>query len=192
MHTLVRAWSHKSDQNQHLQTLPPVYINVREWNLHYHQVRQIRTIQQCHLGNILKIKWDQYISNEEVLTRAGLEDIEIKLVRKRKMRAMQSRPYCLTNGTMVNVQLVVQRYATKIRIDEFWGVVMSWKTGDQEWTTEGNGGNSPSKHVKRSLRRERKNIKTKVRKREEIVNKESFFLLLLEMFLFRNLLEMYW
>ena len=83
MHTLVRAWSHKSDQNQHLQTLPSVYINVREWNLHYHQVRQIRTIQQCHLGNILKIKWDQYISNEKVLTRAGLEDIEIKLVRNR-------------------------------------------------------------------------------------------------------------
>ena len=69
---------------------------------------------------------------------------------------------------------------------------MSWKTGDQEWTTEGNGENSPSRHVKRSMRRERKNIKTKVRKREEIVNKESFFLLLLEMFLFRNLLEMYW
>ena len=83
MHTLVRTWSHKSDQNQHLQTLPPVFINVREWNLHYHQVRQIRTIQQCHRGNILKIKWDQYISNEEVLTRAGLEDIEIKLVRNR-------------------------------------------------------------------------------------------------------------
>ena len=86
MHTLVRAWSHKQDQNQHLQTLPPVYINVREWNLHYHQVRQIRTIQQCHRGNILKIKWDQYISNEEVLTRAGLEDIEIKLVRNRLHR----------------------------------------------------------------------------------------------------------
>ena len=83
MHTLVRAWSHKSNQNQHLQTLPPVYINVREWNLHYHQVRQIRTIQQCHLRNILKIKWDRYISNEEVLSRAGLEDIEIKPVRNR-------------------------------------------------------------------------------------------------------------
>ena len=52
---------------------------------------------------------------------------------------------------------------------------MSWKTGDQEWTTEGNGGNSPSKHVKRSMRRESRNIKTKVRKREEIVNEESFF-----------------
>ena len=91
------------------------------------------------------------------------------------MRAMQSRPYCLTNWTMVNVQLVVQRYATKIRIDALWGVVMSWKTGNQEWTTEGNGENSPSRHVKGSMRRERRNIKTKVRKREEIVNEESFF-----------------
>ena len=45
------------------------------------------------------------------------------------------------------------------------------KDGDQEWTTEGNGENSPSRHVKRWMRRERKNIKTKVRKREEIVNK---------------------
>ena len=58
-------------------------MNVWEWNLHYHQVRQIRTIQHCLRGNILKIKWDQYISNEEVLSRAGLEDIEIKLVRNR-------------------------------------------------------------------------------------------------------------
>ena len=63
------------------------------------------------------------------------------------MRAMQSTPYCLANWTMVNVQLVVQRYATKIRIDALWGVVMSWKTGDQEWTTEGNGGNSPSRQL---------------------------------------------
>ena len=63
------------------------------------------------------------------------------------MGAMQSRPYCLANWTTVNVQLVVQRYATKIRIDALWGVVMSWKTGDQEWTTEGNGGNSPSRQL---------------------------------------------
>ena len=63
------------------------------------------------------------------------------------MGAMQSRPYCLANWTTVNVQLVVQRYATKIRIDALWGVVMSWRTGDQEWTTEGNGGNSPSRQL---------------------------------------------
>ena len=43
------------------------------------------------------------------------------------MRAMQSTPYCLANWTMANVQLVVQRYATKIRVDVLWGVVMSWK-----------------------------------------------------------------
>ena len=63
------------------------------------------------------------------------------------MGAMQSRPYCLANWTTVNVQLVVQRYATKIRIDALWGVVISWKTGDQEWKTEGNGGNSPSRQL---------------------------------------------
>ena len=48
------------------------------------------------------------------------------------------------------------------------------KDGDQEWTTEGNGENSPSRHVKRSTRKERRNIKTKVRKREEIMNKDIF------------------
>ena len=48
------------------------------------------------------------------------------------------------------------------------------KDGDQEWTTEGNGENSPSRHVKRSTRKERRNIKTKVRKREEIINKDIF------------------
>ena len=53
------------------------------WTLNYQQVRQLGTVQQRHLRRILKIKWDHYISNEEVLARACVEDIEILLVRSR-------------------------------------------------------------------------------------------------------------
>ena len=39
-----------------------------------HQVRQLRIIQvQRHLRNILKIKWDQYVINEEVFAGAELK-----------------------------------------------------------------------------------------------------------------------
>ena len=34
-----------------------------------------------YLGRILKIKWNQYISNDEVQAQAGVEDVEILLVR---------------------------------------------------------------------------------------------------------------
>ena len=44
--------------------------------LYQHDVRQLRTIQQRHLRLILNIKWDHFVSNEEVLKRAGVEDIE--------------------------------------------------------------------------------------------------------------------
>ena len=53
------------------------------WTLYQHEVRQLRTIQQRHLRLILKIKWDHFISNEEVLKLAGTEDIEVLFVRSR-------------------------------------------------------------------------------------------------------------
>ena len=53
------------------------------WTLYQHQIRKLRTIQQQHLPLILKIKWDYFVSNEEVLKRAGIEDIELKLVGNR-------------------------------------------------------------------------------------------------------------
>ena len=43
----------------------------------------IYTLQQRHLRLILKIRWDDYISNEDVLRRANVDDIETKLVRSR-------------------------------------------------------------------------------------------------------------
>ncbi len=63
------------------QCLMPILVYGSEtWTLYQHQVRKLRTIQQRHLRIILKIKWDHFVSNEEVLKRAGVEDIELKLV----------------------------------------------------------------------------------------------------------------
>ena len=53
------------------------------WTLNYQQVRQLGTTQQRHLRRILKIKWDHHISNEEVLAKACVEDIEILFVKVR-------------------------------------------------------------------------------------------------------------
>ena len=43
------------------------------------QVRQLRTIQQRHLRFILKIKWDEIVTNDEVLCLAKADDIEFLL-----------------------------------------------------------------------------------------------------------------
>ena len=66
------------------QCLMPLLIYGSEtWTLYQHEVRQLCTIQQWHLRLILKIKWDHFISNKEVLKRAGTEDIKVMLVRSR-------------------------------------------------------------------------------------------------------------
>ena len=63
--------------------MPLIMYGSETWTLNHQQVRQLRTVQQRHLRRILKIKWDHYISNEEVLGRVCAEDIEILLVRSR-------------------------------------------------------------------------------------------------------------
>ena len=63
--------------------MPILVYGSETWTLYQHQVRKLRTIQQRHLRLILKIKWDHFVSNEEVLKRAGVEDIELKLVGNR-------------------------------------------------------------------------------------------------------------
>lgn len=44
---------------------------------------EVRAIQQRHLPLIFNIKWNQLVSNKEVLKRADVEDIEPKLARNR-------------------------------------------------------------------------------------------------------------
>ena len=56
---------------------------VKTWTLYQHQVRKLSTIQQQYLPLILKIKWDHFVSNEEVLRHVGVKDTELKLVRNR-------------------------------------------------------------------------------------------------------------
>ena len=63
------------------QFLMPILVYGSEtWTLYQHQVRKLCMIQQRHLRLILKIKWDNFFSNEEVLRHAGVQDIELKLV----------------------------------------------------------------------------------------------------------------
>lgn len=64
--------------------MPLLMYDSETWTLYQHEVRQLRTIQQRHLRFLLNIKWDDYISNEEVLRRADVEDIEVMLVKTRR------------------------------------------------------------------------------------------------------------
>ena len=63
------------------QCLTPLLMHGSEtWTLYQHEVRQLRTIQQHHLHLNLNIKWNDYISNEEVLRCADVKDVEVMLV----------------------------------------------------------------------------------------------------------------
>ena len=42
-------------------------------------MKKLRTIQQRHLRSILNIKWNDYITNDEILDRAVAGDIETYL-----------------------------------------------------------------------------------------------------------------
>ena len=47
------------------------------WTLYRHHIKLLRTVQQKHLRSILKIKWDHYTTNDEVLDRSKSTDIEV-------------------------------------------------------------------------------------------------------------------
>ena len=55
------------------------------WTLYRKQVRQLRTIQQHHPRFILKIKWDNFVTNNEVLRLTKADDIEC-LLNKNRLR----------------------------------------------------------------------------------------------------------
>ena len=63
--------------------MPLLMYGSETWTPYQHEVMQLRTTQQRHLCLILNIKWDDYISNEEVLRRADVKDMEVMLVRTR-------------------------------------------------------------------------------------------------------------
>ena len=63
--------------------IPFLLYGSETWPLYQKHVKQLRTIQQRHLRSILSIKWDHFVSNEEVLERANVLDMEIKLLKIR-------------------------------------------------------------------------------------------------------------
>ncbi|PIK44118.1 hypothetical protein BSL78_19044 [Apostichopus japonicus] len=63
--------------------IPILLYGSESWTLYHHNIRQLRTIQQRHLRSILKIKWDDFVTNDEVLDLATYEDIEAVLTRNR-------------------------------------------------------------------------------------------------------------
>ena len=63
--------------------IPVMVYRSETWTLYRHQIKKLRTIQQRHLRSILKIKWEDYVTNDEVLDRAMAEDIESILIRNR-------------------------------------------------------------------------------------------------------------
>ena len=68
----------------YVQCLTPLLTyGCETWTLYRYNINQLRTVQQRHLRKILRIKWSDYVSNEEVLRRADAEDIEITLIKSR-------------------------------------------------------------------------------------------------------------
>ena len=53
------------------------------FTLYCHHIKFLRTVQPRHLRSILKIRWDHYITNGEVLIRAKSADFEITLIKNR-------------------------------------------------------------------------------------------------------------
>ena len=63
--------------------IPLLLYGSETWPLYQKHVKQLRTGQQRHLRSILSMKWDNFVLNEEVLVRANILDIQIKLLKTR-------------------------------------------------------------------------------------------------------------
>ena len=61
--------------------IPLLLYSSETWPLYQKHVKQLRTIQKSQLRSRLSIKWDHFVSNEEVLERANVLDIDIKLLK---------------------------------------------------------------------------------------------------------------
>ena len=59
--------------------LPAFLYSAETYTLYRAHFRKLEALQQRQLRQILKIKWDDYLSNVEMRTRAGLESVEATL-----------------------------------------------------------------------------------------------------------------
>ena len=68
----------------YIQCVTPLLLYGSEtWTLYRRHIKQLRTIQQRHLRSILHIRWDHFVTNDEVLEQAKTVDIETTLVKNR-------------------------------------------------------------------------------------------------------------
>ena len=68
----------KTKVNVYDQCIIPLLLYGSEtWPLYEKHVKQLKTVQQRHLRSILRIKWDHFVSNEEVLERANVLGMEL-------------------------------------------------------------------------------------------------------------------
>ena len=89
--------------------LPALLYSAETYTLYRGQIARLEAIQQRHLRKIMKIKWDDYVPNVEVLRRAGLESVEATLAASQLrwtghvVRMDDSRiPKALLYGELVN------------------------------------------------------------------------------------------
>ena len=59
--------------------LPALVYSAETYTLYRDHIRKLEAVQQRHLRQIMKIKWDDRVSNVEVRRRAGLESVEATL-----------------------------------------------------------------------------------------------------------------
>ena len=56
--------------------LPALLYSAESYTLYREHIKRLEAVQQRHLRRIMRIKWSDYVSNVEVLRRAGLDSIE--------------------------------------------------------------------------------------------------------------------
>ena len=59
------------------------FVNGEQINQNRLLIKLHRTVQQQYLRSILNIRWDHFITNDEVLDLANTTDIEITLISSR-------------------------------------------------------------------------------------------------------------
>ena len=66
---------------------PTLLYSAEAWVLYWKWIRLLEWFHQCYLHSILGIKWQDHVSNEEVLKRASLPSIESILLQVQLRRA---------------------------------------------------------------------------------------------------------
>ena len=69
--------------------VPTLMYSAETWVLYQKQIRLLEQFQQCCLHSIHGIKWQDHVSNEEVLKRASLPSIESILLEVQLCQACQ-------------------------------------------------------------------------------------------------------